>query len=304
MLEVENLNITTINKYLIKDVSFKLNDGESLGIIGLSGSGKSTLAKALLNIYDEGVTKQKGTIKINNTIFMNEFRGKRISLVFQNPNSYLNPLMKVGKQISEMLIYHLGYQKKAAKEESLTMMNLMGINDAKTIYNYYPYQLSGGTNQKICLCIALICRPDIVILDESTSFLDNDVKIEILSNLKSLQKQYPFSLIIISHDFKIIWELCDKIAIMHNGEIIEYGNKNEIILEAKHPFTIKLLSIFLNFIDNTPLFDCSNEFTIDTPSIDYISETHFIKLNYNLPFHITHNILQIKEKVYEYLTNK
>ena len=162
MLEVKNLTIYSANnnikKYLLRDICFSLNKGDCLGIISKTGEGKSTLAKALLQIYDHNVQLEKGTIFINNKEFDTSFRGTTISLLLQNPNSYLNPLMKVGKQIAEMLIYHLKENKKIAKQKTIEMMEYVGIKNSKEVYNYLPHELSGGMQQRICLCIALICK--------------------------------------------------------------------------------------------------------------------------------------------------
>ena len=263
MLRVKNLSIC-LNKdnhkiYLLDNISFSLDKNDSLGIIGKSGDGKSTLAKALLNIYDKNVYLDSGHITLNNEEITQKHIGKNISLVFQNPNSYLNPNMKVGKQIQEMLLIHDKENKKVAKEKTLNIMKEIGIENANEVYNYYPYQISGGIKQKVCLCIALVCKPDVLILDEALSYLDEKSKKEIIHLLKLLKDKYNFSLIFISHDFKEIYELCDKIVVIEKGKIVEFGLKDEIIFNAQHPYTVELLYYFVRYYKNIPLINFHNE---------------------------------------------
>ena len=263
MLIVNNLSVfyksDKIKKYLLNNVCFSLNDGDSLGIIGKSGEGKSTLAKALVGIYDKNIFKDEGEIIFDNNRFNNSFRGKKIALLFQNPNSYLNPLMKVGKQIDKMAIYHLHMKKKLAKEMALSLMKEVGIANAKEIYHYYPFELSGGLQQRICLCIALICNPKILVLDECTSYLDNESKQEILNLIKRLQNKYHFSLIMISHDFKEIYSMCDNIAIMNKGEIIEIDTKDEVILNPKNSYCKELLYDYWHYNSENCSLNSSSE---------------------------------------------
>ena len=314
MLNVKNLNVycfqNATKKYLLKDITFLLKKGESLGIIGKSGSGKSTLAKALLKIYENNIYYEKGEIILNDIPFNSSFRGKKISLLFQNPNSYLNPLMKVGKQISEMLVYHYKERKKVAKAKAIEFMKKFGLKEAEKIYNYYPHEISGGMQQKICLCISLICNPEVLILDESTSFLDAETKEEILKLIKDIQKESKFSLIMISHDFKEIYSVCDKIAIMRNGSMIEFGNKKEIILKPIHPHTIELLLDYLRYYKNIERFNCPtlNIELVESAPITMISDTHYVrswfldKLSPKINF--PKNITQLKEEIYENIRNK
>ena len=313
MLEVKDLTICNINNdtktYLLQDIYFSLNKGDSLGIISKTGEGKSTLAKALLQIYDYNVIPQSGSITINSEPFTTSHRGRVISLLPQNPNCYLNPLIKVGKQIDEMLIYHLKENKKIAKQKSIEMMEMVGIENAKDIYNHYPCELSGGMQQRICLCIALVCKPQILILDEPTSYLDKETKNSVLSLIKNLKEKYEFTLIIISHNFKEIYSLCNKIAIMRKGQLIEFANTDELILNPCHPYTIELLCDYLRYYENTPSFSCPLlEIELHyAPPITHISNTHFVRSWYldnqapklDLPI----NLSEIKEKVYEHIRN-
>lgn len=311
MLKVNALSVCTSidKKYLLYDICFSLEDGDSLGVIGKSGDGKSTLAKALLQIYDYNVTKVSGEIFYNNIPFSNNMRGKVFSLMFQNPNTYLNPLMKIGKQIAEMLVYHYKENKKVAKDKAIDLMKKVGLPDPEKLYNYYPYELSGGMKQKVCLCIALICKPKVLIMDESTSYLDKESENEILNLIKQFQKEYGFILIMISHDFKLIYSMCNKIAIMRKGQMIEFGNKDEIILTPNHPYTIELLCNYLSFYKDIENFECPliNMELEKCPPVTYISKTHYVRswyLGSNAPnVNYPKNIEKIKEDIYESFRN-
>ena len=307
MFKVENLFLYTLNKkeksYLLKDISFSLNQADSLGIIGKSGEGKSTLAKALLKIYDKNVFCESGSITLANEDIKESDRGKYISIVFQNPNSYLNPLMKVGEQIDEMLIYHFKENKKLAKVKAIKFMEELGIKNANQAYDKYPHEISGGMQQRICLAIALICHPKVVILDESTSYLDNASKVEILQIIKKMQEKYKFTLIMISHDFKEIYSMCDKIAIMHKGTIVEFGNKDEVVLNACHPYSFELLLDYLRYHENIDLevYDYPHLENSNSFQALNISPSHYARITQKtaLP-----NIAKtIKEKVYEIIRN-
>lgn len=310
MLEVNNLSVCTFDKnYLLRDICFKLSCGDSLGIIGKSGDGKSTLAKAIIGIYDNGVSCETGSIIYNSKLFSNDLRGKVFSLMFQNPNTYLNPLIKVGKQISEMLTYHYKDDKKVAKDKTIALMKKVGLPNPEKLYNYYPYELSGGMQQKICLCISLICKPKVLIMDESTSFLDKESEKEILKLIKEFQKEYGFILIMISHDFKLIYSMCNKIAIMRKGQMIELGKKDEIILNPIHPYTVELLCNYFSFYKDIETFECPlmNIELEECPSIVNISKTHYVRSFYLDPraikINYPKNIESIKEEIYESLRN-
>ena len=279
MLTVNNLSsYYTHNKtkhYILKDITFHLNEGDCLGIIGKSGDGKSTLAKSLIQITDSNTKIEFKDLLINNKDLNQKYRGKKISLLFQNPNSYLNPLMKIGEQISEMLIYHFETKKVIAKSKSLEFMKEVGIDDVEKVYNLYPHQLSGGMQQRICLCISLICNPQILILDECTSFLDKETKINILNLLKHLQSKYHFTLILISHDFNEIKFLCNKVAVMRKGEIVEFGMIDEVINSPRHPYTMEILYDYLRYYQNVEKI--SFEYISSQNITENITSTHFVK---------------------------
>lgn len=295
----------TYNKekhYILKDISFSLDQGDCLGIIGKSGDGKSTLAKSLLKLFDPNTTFEKGTIELNNKEVSLKDRGTKISLLFQNPNSYLNPLMKIGAQISEMLIYHNKDKKDIAKEKSLKFMKEVGIENAEYVYNLYPHELSGGMQQRLCLCMTLICKPQILILDECTSFLDKKSQEIILNIIKKLQKEYKFTIILISHDFNEISFICNKIAIIKKGQVVEFGEINEVINSPLHPYTMEIFYDYLRYYKNIEYIDFTHENSDDY--IKYISKTHFVKSIKETNINYEHNYSLIKEQLYETIRNK
>lgn len=313
MLEIKNLTVYTKNKedkrYLLNDICFSLNKGDCLGIYGRSGSGKSTLAKAILHIFDNNIFLENGDILLNKENFNNDFRGKRISLLFQNPNTYLNPLMKVGKQVEEMLTYHFKIDKKEAKEKVIYMFDKVGIDNPMQMYNYYPNEISGGTKQKVCLCISLICEPEVLILDESTSYLDSNSKKSFLEVVKSLQLEKNFILVIISHDLKELYTMCNKLAILRNGHMIEFATTKEILSNPVHPHTVELLIDYLRYYINIDSFVCPlmKIETLKCAPFTMISDTHYVRswyLNKNsIDIKLPRNFEEIKEKIYENLNN-
>ncbi len=231
----------------VDDVSFKLKEGESLGIAGESGCGKSTLAYSLLKLVPPPGRIVGGKILIDghDIVKMSEgevrskIRWKKISMVFQGAMNALNPVYTVGYQLAEPLIYHKGYSKKEAIEEAKKYLEMVGL--APEIVNRYPHELSGGMKQRVVIAMALILQPKIVIADEPTTALDVVVQAQILNLLKKLQKELKISIILITHDLSIIAELADKVAIMYAGKIVEFGPLEKVFLEPKHPYTQALL---------------------------------------------------------------
>ena len=251
VLEVEHLKTYYYTyKGIVKavdDVSFKLREGESLGIAGESGCGKSTLAYSLLKLVPPPGRIAGGKIvidgvdvtKMSETEVRGKVRWKKISMIFQGAMNALNPVYTVGYQLAEPLIYHKGYTKKEAIEEAKKYLQLVGLSP--DIVNRYPHELSGGMKQRVVIAMALILQPKIVIADEPTTALDVVVQAQILNLLKKLQKELGISIILITHDLSIIAELADKVAIMYAGKIVEFGPLEKVYLEPQHPYTQALL---------------------------------------------------------------
>lgn len=252
LLEVKNLEVnfkTDCGEVkAIRNVSFDLYNGEILTIVGESGCGKSMLCRSLIKLLPNNGYIRNGEILLNNYDLVKikeknitKIRGKDIAMIFQDPMTSLNPTICVGKQIAEVIKIHNKTSKAEAKKKAIELMELVGIEDAVNRYNQYPYHFSGGMRQRIVIAISLACNPRILIADEPTTALDLRVQCQILDLLKSIQKERKLSIIFITHDFGVVSKIADRVAIMYAGKIIEIGKKEEILLNAKHPYTIGLL---------------------------------------------------------------
>ena len=254
LLKVENLHITfhSLSKKLeaVRGVSFELEAGETLGIVGESGSGKTVMAKSLTKL----IPKTKVTIEQGSILYKNEnlldktekelqnIRGKEISMIFQDSLSSLNPTMKIGKQIAEGYQTHFPKDKKQiAYKKALELLTKVGIPEAERRFSQYPYEFSGGMRQRIMTALAIISSPKILIADEPTTALDVTTQAQILRLLKEFQKNENMSVILITHDLRIVAGFCDRILVMYAGEIIESGSVSQIFDSPKHPYTKKLL---------------------------------------------------------------
>jgi peptide/nickel transport system ATP-binding protein len=230
----------------VDEVSFSLKEGECVCIVGESGSGKSTLALSILKLLDESA-RIEGRVAFNgkNLIELSEdeirkIRGNEISMIFQNPQSSLNPVMRVGEQIVEQMINHKRMDKKEAKSKAIELLREMGIPDAEKRFGDFPHQLSGGMKQRVMIAMALSCNPKIIIADEPTSALDVTIQAQILDIFKRL-KQKGISILFITHDFGIVSVIADRIVVMYAGRVMEKGTAVEILRNPEHPYTVGLL---------------------------------------------------------------
>ena len=252
-LEVNNLTTKFIrNNYeieAIKKVNLSLQKGECLAIVGESGSGKSVTALSITRlvasppgIITEGFINYKGTDLLNiNLQTMQDIRGKKISYIFQDPQSTLHPLQKVGSQISEIVINHKIINKVKLNKEVLELLRNVKIKDPERVVNLYPHQLSGGMRQRIGIAMAIANKPDIIIADEPTTALDVTVQAKILSIINDLKKEFNLSIIFISHDLNVVSKISDNIAVMFNGEIVEFGKTKKILNNPNNQYTKKLI---------------------------------------------------------------
>ena len=252
-LEVNNLTTKFIrNNYeieAIKKVNLSLQKGECLAIVGESGSGKSVTALSITRlvasppgIITEGFINYKGTDLLNiNLQTMQDIRGKKISYIFQDPQSTLHPLQKVGSQISEIIINHKIINKVKLNKEVLELLRNVKIIDPERVVNLYPHQLSGGMRQRIGIAMAIANKPDIIIADEPTTALDVTVQSKILSIINDLKKEFNLSIIFISHDLNVVSKISDNIAVMFNGEIVEFGKTKKILNNPDNQYTKKLI---------------------------------------------------------------
>ena len=214
----------------IRGVSLELVEGEVLALVGESGSGKSVLTKTFTGMLEEN--------------------GRIAQGIFQDPMTSLDPIKTIGSQITEVIVKHQGKTAKEAKELAIDYMNKVGIPDADRRFDEYPFQYSGGMRQRIVIAIALACRPDVLICDEPTTALDVTIQAQIIDLLKSLQNEYHFTTIFITHDLGVVASIADKVAVMYAGEIVEYGTVEEVFYDPRHPYTWSLLSSLPQLADD------------------------------------------------------
>ncbi|MDA3811813.1 MAG: ABC transporter ATP-binding protein [Spirochaetaceae bacterium] len=234
----------------VRNASLDLYYGETLAIVGESGSGKSVFTRSFLGMLDKNGSIASGTISFegknlaeyNEETQWLEIRGKKIAMIFQDPMTALNPLKTIGEQIREVIVLHRGMDKVSAKTESIEMLKKVGIPEPEVRYNQYPHEFSGGMRQRVVIAIAVACKPDILICDEPTTALDVTIQAQILKSLKDLQKEMGMSIIFITHDLGVVANVADRVAVMYSGEIIEFGQTDEIFYDPRHPYTWALLA--------------------------------------------------------------
>lgn len=232
----------------VNGLNFNIKQGQSLGIVGESGSGKSQTAFALMGLLARnGVTSGEALFEGKNLLTMptkdlNRIRASEISMIFQDPMTSLNPYMKVGDQLAEVLILHKGMSKKQAREESIKMLDAVKIPEARKRINMYPHEFSGGMRQRVMIAMALLCRPKLLIADEPTTALDVTVQAQILALLSELQRDFGTTIIMITHDLGVVAGFCDRILIMYAGRTMAYGHTVDIFRRPTHPYTIGLLN--------------------------------------------------------------
>ena len=227
---------------VVRGVNLTLEEGETLAIVGESGSGKSVTSLALMGLLDPKA-KVEGNFQYNGQNFSPEtgaLRGHGLSMIFQNPMSSLNPVMKVGKQVAEPLLMS-GGKSDPVREQVSALFGEVGLPTKDSFYHNYPHQLSGGMRQRVMIAIALACRPRILLADEPTTALDVTVQAQILSLLDRLRKENETGILFITHDFGVVSAICDRVAVMYAGKIVETGATEEILSQPAHPYTAKLI---------------------------------------------------------------
>ena len=233
----------------LNGVSFSMNEGEVLGIVGESGSGKSVTAYSIM-----GLTAYPGKL-IGGTIYFNghqiekmsekemrKIRGNEVSIIFQDPMTSLNPVYTIGNQITEVIRLHTGKSKKEAYDRAKELLELVGINEPTKRLKQYPHKLSGGMRQRVMIAIALACEPKLLIADEPTTALDVTIQAQILELMQELRQKLGMSIIMITHDLGVVASMCERIAVMYAGHIVEYGTADEIFYEPKHEYTKGLIN--------------------------------------------------------------
>lgn len=314
ILEVKNLEVS-FQTYggqvkAVRGVSFDLHKGETLAIVGESGSGKSVTSQTIMKL----IPMPPGKITGGQILFsgedivpktekqMENIRGKEISMIFQDPMTSLNPTMKVGMQIMEVLIKHQNMSKQQAKSRAIELLKLVGIPMPDKRVNQYPHEFSGGMRQRVMIAIALAANPKLLIADEPTTALDVTIQAQILDLMKELQNKMDTSIIFITHDLGVVANVADRVAVMYAGQIVEMGTVDEIFYDPRHPYTWGLLASMpslendeeteLAAIPGTPpdltnppkgdAFAARNKYALaidfeEEPPMYQISETHFAR---------------------------
>ena len=249
LLLVKNLCVSISKIPILKNISFDLKENEILGFVGESGSGKSITAFSIINLLRLKNITKTGTINFNGNFIeslgsndLEKIRGNEISIIFQEPMSSLNPSMKCGEQILEIILNHNLISLKKGKNKVLELIKKVQLSDSEIAYNKYPHQLSGGQQQRIMIAMAIACDPKILIADEPTTSLDGIVKKEIINLLKSIQKETKMSIIFISHDLQLVSKIAEKIIVLNKGEIVEFGSSYQIFNNPKKRYTKLLLN--------------------------------------------------------------
>lgn len=254
LLEVDNLSISfdTDEGVLeaIDNISFSIQVGETVGLVGESGCGKSVTAHAIMRLLPQPMGHiSEGSIKFNGIDLsalaladMESIRGSDIGMVFQEPMTALNPVQTIGKQISESLILHLNLSIPKALQASIAILQRVGVPSPELRVSEYPHQLSGGMRQRVVIAIALVCKPSLLIADEPTTALDVTIQAQILSLIQDLQDEMKMAVLLITHDLGIIAETCDRVLVMYAGRIVESGTVTEIFDSPAHPYTQGLLN--------------------------------------------------------------
>jgi oligopeptide transport system ATP-binding protein len=252
VLEVRDLNSSFMTRRgevrAVRDVSFSLQQGETLALVGESGSGKTATAMSILRMLPG-----TGRIRSGEIVFQGEdllrlsqrkmakIRGRRIGLIPQDPAASLNPLMTVGQHVTELLSVHLGMRGSTARTRTLELLDLVGIPEAGQRIDAYPHQLSGGMRQRVMIALAIACRPALLIADEPTTALDSTVQAQILELIAELSREMHTATILITHNLGIVAGICDRVAVMYGGRIVEVAPRDDLFAEPRHPYTLGLL---------------------------------------------------------------
>ena len=328
MLDIKHLTteFTTENGVVraVRDVSLHVEKGEVLGIVGESGSGKSQTMFSVMGLLAQNGKITNGSIQIDGEEIspavitekkeyeakMDRIRGNDMAMIFQDPMTFLNPVLRIQTQLIEPIINHNpGISKKEAIDRAIELMRKVGIPSPETRIRQYPFQFSGGMRQRIIIAIALACDPKIIIADEPTTALDVTIQAQVLQLISNLKEEIDSSIIMITHDLGVVASICDRIAIMYGGKIVEEGTTDEIFYEPKHPYTKGLLSCIsnpeelerkelhpipgsppdlLNIENNCPFADrCEHAMKVckmAMPQAEKFSETHFCSCWLNHPY--------------------
>lgn len=248
LLTVSSLSLSQHTTPLLRNLSFSLNKGETMGLVGESGSGKSLTAKTLMGLHSRFSMKAKGSIQFRGQELIdmdekgfNHIRGKQMGMIFQNPLTSLNPTLCIGKQLLEGILMHEPLEYREAKSYAIDLLRRVGIADPERRFTQVPSQLSGGMRQRVMIAMAIACRPSLLIADEPTTSLDLTTQAQILTLLRDIKEETGSALLMISHDLGVIAKMCDTVCVMRQGEIVEKGPVEQILICPSHPYTIQLM---------------------------------------------------------------
>ena len=251
MLDIHGLKVTfkSTGKEAVKGIDFFMKPGQRVGLVGESGSGKTVTAMAISGLIERYNVEMEGEILFNGKDIrkfsreeMRQIQGKEIGVVFQEPMTSLNPLMKIGPQIEETLLLHTKRNKEDRRALAIEAMKKVGLPEPEVTYDKYPHQLSGGQRQRAMIASAMVILPRLLICDEPTTALDVRVQAQILKLLRDLSEEYGVGILLISHDLRVIRQLCDRVVVMYQGEIVEAGRTEQVFENPQHDYTKQLIS--------------------------------------------------------------
>jgi peptide/nickel transport system ATP-binding protein len=252
LVEIDNLNIRFSGErtvHAVNDLSLTLGEGEVLGLLGESGSGKSVTLRALMRLLPRKRTQISGRVNVLGRDVLalddeelSDFRGQTVSMIFQEPALALDPVYTIGRQIAESVIRHEGKSERDATARALEMLEVVRIPSARRRLDAYPHEMSGGMRQRAMIALALACKPKILLADEPTTALDATVQIQILLLLRELQREFGMSVIFVTHDIGVAIEICDRVAVMYAGQVVEQGTLGQIVRSPVHPYPKGLLA--------------------------------------------------------------
>jgi oligopeptide/dipeptide ABC transporter ATP-binding protein len=250
-LTVADLSVTFVNRErsvrAVESVSFEVKPGEVVGLVGESGCGKSVTSLSILGLHEKPAGRVTGSVRLGEQELvglgnseLRKIRGNRISMIFQDPLTSLNPYLRVAQQLGEVLEHHLGLRGPAARARMLEILKQVGIPGEERL-RAYPHELSGGMRQRICIAMALLCSPELLIADEPTTMLDVTIQAQILDLLRDIRQERGMSILFITHDLGVVAQLCDRVIVMYAGRIVEQGRTAELLQSPLHPYTEALL---------------------------------------------------------------
>lgn len=266
MLQVERLSIHFADREevqeVVRGISFSVQDGEIVGIVGESGSGKTMTALTIAGLFKEHAVLDAGTIRLDGTDLlkltereMRQVQGNRIGMIFQEPMTALNPTMKIGRQVEEALRLHTDLDSRARKAAVIRALEEVELDEAEKLLSKYPHELSGGMRQRVMVAAAMICRPSLLIADEPTTALDAATQESILKLLKKLNDKYGMSILFISHNLRVVKELCTRVLVMKDGEILEEGETEVVFQNPKTEYTKALIAAIPARVGENPYYE-------------------------------------------------